>query len=156
MRKELKCKILLCLLAGSVLTANTAFAAEYTGQIRGDKDSYGTEIKSTDGNGNYTYDFGESAELKVDNVAEGAIYVGRGNQTVKKIEINDALRIADSIIRKGGVTASVTLGVTGSTVADEKSNIYGIYVEDVDKGSNAFKASRLSPCTRMFFEFGSP
>ena len=56
------------------------------------------------------------------------------------LEINDALRIADSIIRKGGVTASVTLGVTGSTVADEKSNIYGIYVEDVDKGSNAFNA----------------
>lgn len=52
------------------------------------------------------------------------------------LEINDALRIADSIIRKGGVT----LGVTGSTVADEKSNIYGIYVEDVDKGSNAFNA----------------
>ncbi|XZH92280.1 PDZ domain-containing protein [Clostridium perfringens] len=34
----------------------------------------------------------------------------------------------------------MTLGVTGSTVADEKSNIYGIYVEDVDKGSNAFNA----------------
>lgn len=56
------------------------------------------------------------------------------------LEINDALRIADSIIRDGGVTASVTLGVTGSTVADEKSNVYGIYVEDVDKGSNAFNA----------------
>ena len=78
MRKDLKYKILLCLLAGSVLAANTAFAAEYTEQIRGDKDSYGTEIKSTDGNGNYTYDFGESAELKINNVAEGAIYVGRG------------------------------------------------------------------------------
>ena len=56
------------------------------------------------------------------------------------LEINDALRIADSIIRDGGISASVTLGVTGSTVADEKSNVYGIYVEDVDKGSNAFNA----------------
>ncbi|WP_243119017.1 S1C family serine protease [Clostridium perfringens] len=56
------------------------------------------------------------------------------------LEINDALRIADSIIIKGGVTASVTLGVTGSTFADEKSNIYGIYVEDVDKDSNAFNS----------------
>lgn len=56
------------------------------------------------------------------------------------IEVNDALRIADSIIRDGGSTPSVTLGVIGSTVADEKRNVYGIYVEDVDKNSNAFNA----------------
>ncbi|EGT3614843.1 PDZ domain-containing protein [Clostridium perfringens] len=56
------------------------------------------------------------------------------------LEINDALRVADAIIRDGGVTGGVTLGVVGSTVADEKHNVYGIYVEDVDKGSNAFNA----------------
>lgn len=56
------------------------------------------------------------------------------------LEINDALKVADSIIREGGVNAGVTLGVVGSNVADEKHNVYGIYVDDVDKGSNAFNA----------------
>ncbi len=56
------------------------------------------------------------------------------------LEINDALIIADSIIRKGEVNASVTLGITGSTVEDEKSDVYGVYVEDVDKDGNAFNA----------------
>lgn len=56
------------------------------------------------------------------------------------LDINDALRIADSIIREGDVGVSVTLGVTGTTVADEAHNVFGIYVEDVDKGSNAFNS----------------
>lgn len=56
------------------------------------------------------------------------------------LEINDALKVADSIIREGGVNAGVTLGVVGSNVADEKHSVYGIYVDDVDKGSNAFNA----------------
>lgn len=56
------------------------------------------------------------------------------------LEINDALRVADSIIRYGNVSNSVTLGITGATVADENHNILGIYVENVDKGSNAFNA----------------
>lgn len=56
------------------------------------------------------------------------------------LEISDALRVADSIIREGSVTTGATLGVTGTTVADEKHNVYGIYVEDVDKDSNAFNA----------------
>lgn len=56
------------------------------------------------------------------------------------LEINDALRIADSIIRKGEVSVGVTLGVTGTTVDDNEHNVYGIYVEDVDKGSNAFNS----------------
>lgn len=132
MRKELKCKILLCLLAGSVLTANTAFAAEYTGQIRGDKDSYGTEIKSTDGNGNYTYDFGESAELKVDNVAEGAIYVGRGNQTVKKIEINDALDI--TVTNKGNSNNSYGIQINGG------SGIEGVVIDRSGGGNITVEA----------------
>lgn len=56
------------------------------------------------------------------------------------LEISDALKIADSIIREGNVSVSVTLGVIGTTVADETHNVFGIYVEDVDKGSNAFNA----------------
>lgn len=56
------------------------------------------------------------------------------------LEINDALKVADSIIREGGSIPNVTLGVIGSTVSDEKRNVYGIYVEDVNKNSNAFNA----------------
>lgn len=56
------------------------------------------------------------------------------------LEINDALRVADSIIREGEVKLGVTFGITGTTVDDEEHNVYGIYVEDVDKGGNAFNA----------------
>ena len=60
MRKNLRSKILLCILAGGVLAANTALAADvYTETISGANDSYGTGVKSSDGNGNYTYNFGE-------------------------------------------------------------------------------------------------
>lgn len=34
MKKEMKYKVLLCLLAGSVLSVNTALAAEYTETIK--------------------------------------------------------------------------------------------------------------------------
>lgn len=56
------------------------------------------------------------------------------------LDINDALKIVDSIIRKGEDNKSVTLGITGSTVSDDKSKVYGVYVEDVEKDGNAFNA----------------
>ena len=93
MRKNLRSKILLCVLAGGVLAANTALAAEYTEQISPAKDSYGTDIKTSDSNGNYTYNFGENAELKIDGINFGGIYIPRGNKTINKIEIKDALDI---------------------------------------------------------------
>lgn len=97
MKKNLRSKILLCVLAGGVLAANTAFAADvYTETISGANDSYGTGVKSSDGNGNYTYNFGEKAELKIDNTNNdnnGAIYIGRGNNTVKSIVIENVLNI---------------------------------------------------------------
>lgn len=97
MKKNLRSKILLCVLAGGVLAANTALAADvYTETISGANDSYGTGVKSSDGNGNYTYNFGEKAELKIDNTNNdnnGAIYIGRGNNTVKSIVIENVLNI---------------------------------------------------------------
>ena len=56
------------------------------------------------------------------------------------LEINDALRVAESIIREGEVKLGVKLGITGTTVNDEEHNVYGIYVEEVDKDGNAFNA----------------
>ena len=66
MKKNLRSKILLCVLAGGVLAANTAFAAKvYTETISGANDNYGTGVKSSDG-ATFIYDFGENAELKID------------------------------------------------------------------------------------------
>lgn len=96
MKKNLRSKILLCVLAGGVLAANTALAEEYTETISGDKDNYGTEVKTSSDGDTFIYDFGENAELKIDennNDNNGGIYIGRGNKTVKKIEIKDALDI---------------------------------------------------------------
>ena len=93
MKKNLRSKILLCVLAGSVLAANTALAA-YTEQITGGNDNYGDiEIRTDDGNGNYTYNLGKNAELNVNGINNGAIYIAKSNEDIKKIEIKDALDI---------------------------------------------------------------
>lgn len=93
MRKNLRSKILLCVLAGGVLAANTALAA-YTEQITGGNDNYGDiEIRTDDGNGNYTYNLGKNAELNVNGINNGAIYIAKSNEDIKKIEIKDALDI---------------------------------------------------------------
>lgn len=93
MKKNLRSKILLCVLAGGVLAANTALAA-YTEQITGGNDNYGDiEIRTDDGNGNYTYNLGKNAELNVNGINNGAIYIAKSNEDIKKIEIKDALDI---------------------------------------------------------------
>lgn len=127
MKKEMKYKVLLCLLAGSVLSVNTALAAEYTEQIRGDKDNYGLEVKTSDGQGTYTYNFGENAELKIDGVNEGAIYIGRGNKTVQKIEINDALDI--TVTNKDNSNTSYGIQINGG------SGINGVVIDRSDGGN---------------------
>lgn len=104
MKKNLKSKILLCVLAGGVLAANTVMAAEYTEQINPTNDSYGINIKTSDGNGNYTYEFGKNAALKVNGINHGAIYVEENTEDVKKIEIKDALDII--VNNKGSVTTN--------------------------------------------------
>lgn len=93
MKKNLRSKILLCVLAGGVLAANTALAA-YTEQITGGNDNYGDiEKRTDDGNGNYTYDLGKNAELNVNGISNGAIYIAKSDEDIKKIEIKDALDI---------------------------------------------------------------
>ena len=112
MRKNLRSKILLCVLAGGVLAANTAFAAEYTETISGDKDNYGTEVKTSSDGANFIYDFGENAELKIDennNDNNGGIYIGRGNKTIKKIEIKDALDITVTNKNNAGTFLGIEL-----------------------------------------------
>lgn len=112
MKKNLRSKILLCVLVGGVLAVNTAFAAEYTETISGDKDNYGTEVKTSSDGANFIYDFGENAELKIDennNDNNGGIYIGRGNKTIKKIEIKDALDITVTNKNNAGTFLGIEL-----------------------------------------------
>lgn len=94
MKKNLRSKILLCVLAGGVLTANTALAAKvYTETISGANDNYGTKIKTDESNGIYKYNFGENAELNVNN-ENFAIFINENNKNdVNEIVINTPLDI---------------------------------------------------------------
>lgn len=111
MRKNLRSKILLCILAGGVLAANTALAAEYTETISGANDNYGTNIKTDESNGIYKYNFGENAELNVNN-ENFAIFINENNKNdVNKIVINTPLDIY----------------LTNNT---QIHGTYGIYIDD--------------------------
>lgn len=112
MKKNLRSKILLCVLAGGVLAANTAFAAKvYTETISGANDNYGTKIKTDESNGIYKYNFGENAELNVNN-ENFAIFINENNKNdVNKIVINTPLDIY----------------LTNNT---QIHGTYGIYIDD--------------------------
>lgn len=111
MKKNLRSKILLCVLAGGVLAANTAFAAEYTETISGANDSYGTNIKIDESNGIYRYNFGENDELNVNN-ENFAIFINENNKNdVNEIVINTPLDIY----------------LTNNT---QTGGTYGIYIND--------------------------
>lgn len=111
MKKNLRSKILLCVLAGGVLAANTAFAAEYTETISSANDSYGTNIKIDESNGIYRYNFGENDELNVNN-ENFAIFINENNKNdVNEIVINTPLDIY----------------LTNNT---QTGGTYGIYIDD--------------------------
>lgn len=111
MKKNLRSKILLCVLAGGVLAVNTALAAEYTETISGANDSYGTNIKIDESNGIYRYNFGENDELNVNN-ENFAIFINENNKNdVNEIVINTPLDIY----------------LTNNT---QTGGTYGIYIND--------------------------
>ena len=125
MKKNLRSKILLCVLAGGVLAANTALAAEYTETISGANDSYGTNIKIDESNGIYRYNFGENDELNVNN-ENFAIFINENNKNdVNEIVINTPLDIY----------------LTNNT---QTGGTYGIYINDntgADIGSKVIDRS---------------
>lgn len=112
MKKNLRSKILLCVLAGGVLAANTALAAKvYTETISGANDNYGTNIKIDESNGIYRYNFGENDELNVNN-ENFAIFINENNKNdVNEIVINTPLDIY----------------LTNNT---QTGGTYGIYIDD--------------------------
>lgn len=96
MKKNLRSKILLCVLAGGVLAANTAFAAEYTEYteaILGAEDTGNiyNSIKSNTGN-NYTYTFTEDSVVKISGgeygIAIGTNAINTDSITVAGANLN--------------------------------------------------------------------
>ena len=90
MKKNLRSKILLCVLAGGVLAANTALEAEYTETISGTDDTSYSAIKEQNGN-DYTYNFNDGDSLNLNNVQNGVVITPNSN--VDSITINGKLDI---------------------------------------------------------------
>ena len=90
MRKNIRSKILLCILAGGVLAANTALAAEYTETISGADDTSYSAIKEQNRN-EYTYNFSDGDSLNLNNVQNGVVITPNSN--VDSITINGKLDI---------------------------------------------------------------
>ena len=91
MKKNLRSKILLCVLAGGVLAANTALAADvYTETISGTDDTSYSAIKEQNGN-DYTYNFNDGDSLNLNNVQNGVVITPNSN--VDSITINGKLDI---------------------------------------------------------------
>lgn len=112
MKKNLRSKIFLCVLAGGVLAANTALAANvYTETISGANDNYGTNIKTDESNGIYKYNFGENAELNVNN-ENFAIFINENN----KNDVNDIV-----------INTPLDIYLTNNT---QIHGTYGIYIDD--------------------------
>lgn len=137
MKKNLRSKILLCVLAGGVLAANTAFAKEYTESISSGNENYSTEIKSSDVNGNYTYNFGPDAKLVINNESRGISLDYTENSTANKIIINNKLDISVTNKDNANPTYGLYLQSNGDKEIDRSGggNI-NVLVEDSE--SSAF------------------
>lgn len=140
MKKNLRSKILLCVLAGGVLAANTALAAEYkeyTESISSGNENYSTEIKSSDANGNYTYNFGQEAKLVINNESRGISLDYTENSTANKIIINNKLDISVTNKDNANPTYGLYLQSNGDKEIDRSGggNI-NVLVEDSEL--NAF------------------
>lgn len=138
MKKEMKYKVLLCLLAGSVLSANTALAAEYEEAISSGNENYGTEIKSADGNGNYTYNFGTDAKLIINGESRGISLDCDENSSANKIIINEKLDISVTNKKNANPTYGIYLQSNGNKEIDRSGggNI-NVLVEDSELNAYA-------------------
>lgn len=121
MKKNLRSKILLCVLAGGMLAANTALAAEYTESISSGNENYSTEIKSSDANGNYTYNFGQEAKLVINNESRGISLDYTENSTANKIILNNKLDISVTNKNNDNATHGIYLQGNGDKEIDRSN-----------------------------------
>ena len=171
MKKNLRSKILLCVLAGGVLVANTALAADvYTETISGANDSYGTEVKSSDVNGNYTYNFndGDSIVLTnpnsnpltgINNSTTGNSMTINGNITISVTSTDPDQAYATGInnsqqLTIGDVTINAQANAEGNGTANVKSEgIYGVLSGSLVKtGSVIIQSTAVGNATSLKIE----
>lgn len=104
MKKNLRSKILLCVLAGGVLAANTAFAAEYTGTIKDDITFNSGDVVKVD-------DIGiDSSDKELTVTVNGNTSVNAENMT------NDAIGIKiedNSMLINGNDNAKLNITANG-------------------------------------------
>lgn len=155
MRKNLRSKILLCVLAGGVLAANTAFAAEYNTPILGSLDANGVYDGICTINGKvYTYNVGEYSELIVsatgtsgDNSknAYGILITKVANPDWSNAENTDKITIADVLdIYVNGYNGNYAAGIaiqndSSDKVIDRSSGGF-IFVTETDDGQTSANA----------------
>lgn len=155
MKKNLRSKILLCVLAGGVLAANTAFAAEYNTPILGSLDANGVYDGICTINGKvYTYNVGEYSELIVsatgtsgDNSknAYGILITKVANPDWSNAENTDKITIADVLdIYVNGYNGNYAAGIaiqndSSDKVIDRSSGGF-IFVTETDDGQTSANA----------------
>ena len=152
MKKEMKYKVLLCLLAGSVLSANTALAAEYKVPFFGSNDDLGVydDIKTNEGR-EYIYDVGENAVLKVSangttgdysKNAYGIIIVSGTNPDWTNAANTDKIAVLDSLninVTGNGGNNAAGIAIQGSDVSNktiDRSKGGDIIVGEIDTVSD--------------------
>lgn len=155
MKKNLRSKILLCVLAGGVLAANTALAEEYNTPFLGSLDANGVYDRICTINGKvYTYNVGENGELIVsatgtsgDNSknAYGILITKDTNPDWSNAENTDKITIADVLdIYVNGYNGNYAAGIaiqndSSDKVIDRSSGGF-IFVTETDDGQNSANA----------------
>ena len=129
MKKNLRSKILLCVLAGGVLAANTAFAAEYNTPILGGEDADNTynSIKTNTGN-NYTYTFTEDSVIKISGdeygIAIGTNAINTDSITVAGANLNIDIVNEKLTIDANGYGISIGAGQQNKIIDMSNNNGY--------------------------------
>lgn len=129
MRKNLRSKILLCVLAGGVLAANTAFAAEYNTPILGGEDADNTynSIKTNTGN-NYTYTFTEDSVIKISGdeygIAIGTNAINTDSITVAGANLNIDIVNEQLTTDANGYAISIGAGQQNKIIDMSNNNGY--------------------------------
>lgn len=160
MKKNLRSKILLCVLAGGVLAANTALAAEYTKYteaILGAEDTGNiyNSIKSNTGN-NYTYTFTEDSIIKISGgeygIAIGTNAINTDSITVAGANLNIDIVNKQLTTDANGYGISIGAGqqnkiidmsgnygyinVTTESGGDEANSYGAVFLDGVTANSN--------------------
>lgn len=129
MKKNLRSKILLCVLAGGVLAANSAFAAEYNTPILGGEDADNTynSIKTNTGN-NYTYTFTEDSVIKISGdeygIAIGTNAINTDSITVAGANLNIDIVNEKLTTNANGYAISIGAGQQNKIIDMSNNNGY--------------------------------